>query len=286
MLNEKYNYDDNFFRMVSVALVKTLTNSITWINYFNDKKMRVVVPFYLSMASNDRFVLDAFVDDIPSSRIELNTDQIPRGIVEFKSFNSDSSNFANPNQYLSNKRIINGKLKNLIQKTKAIPIKINYDIDIVLNSEIDTLKASEKILNMLFNYIFFNIDYYGIKIDAVFNLPDDKDIVIEREINMDTDPKKHIKFPLTISTYYPVFIVENYKYIDIDDFIICDNDDDIDWDRMYKRKPSDISEDEISTVRKVYWRYNLHTNSDIINKNEYIIDGEGNVTEIKINKEQ
>lgn len=257
MLNEQHNYTDNFFRMVGISLVKTLTNSITWINYFSDLKMRVVVPFYLSIASNDRFVLDAFVDDIPSSRIELNTDQIPRGVVSFESFNSDTSQFANPNQYLSNKRVINGKLKSLIQKTKAIPVTLNYNIDIILNSEIDVLKASEKILNVLFNYMFFNIDYFGIKIDAVFALPDDKDIVIEREITMDNDPKKHIKFSLKVQTYYPVFLVENNKFIDIDDYTICDNDDTIQWDRTEKKRPSELSEDEIATVRRVYWKNNI-----------------------------
>ena len=104
MVNQEYNYDNNFFRMVSVSLIKTLTNTITWINYFSDKKMRVVVPFYLSIASQDRFVLDAFVDDIPSSRIELNTDQIPRGHVTFSSFSTDTSQFANPNEYIRNKK--------------------------------------------------------------------------------------------------------------------------------------------------------------------------------------
>ena len=48
----------------------------------------------------------------------------------------------------------------------------------------------KKIINTLFNYMFFNIDYYGIKIDAVFNLPDDKEVTIERDITMESDTKK------------------------------------------------------------------------------------------------
>jgi len=262
MLNEQQNFDDNFFRMVGTSLVKTLTTSITWINYFEDKKLRVVVPFYLTMASNDRFVLDAFVDDIPDKRVELNTDPIPRGVVSFESFSSDTTQFANPNQYLSNKRIINEKLKTIIQKTKAVPVTLNYNIDIVLNSEIDAYKASEKLLNTLFNYMFFNIDYFGIKIDAVFALPDDKEIQIERDITQETETKKHIKFPLKVNTYYPIFLVENHKFIDIDDFIICDNDDELDWTKLYKKKPSELGEDEIISARKVYWKNNI---SDVDN---------------------
>jgi hypothetical protein len=243
--------------MVGVSLIKTLTNTITWINHFSDKKIRVVVPFYLSLAGNDRFVLDAFIDDISGSRMELNADQIPRGVVSFKSFSSDTSQFANPNEYLKNKRVIDGKLKTLIQKTKAVPVSLDYDIEIVLNSEIDTLKASEKLLNTLFNYMFFSIDYYGIKIDAVFNLPDDKEISIVREQTMESDQKKFIKFSLKVNTYYPIFMIENDRYIDVDDFTVCDNDDEIDWTRMYKKKPSELSEQEISTAHRVFWKNNI-----------------------------
>lgn len=117
MISQEYNFDDNFLRMVSVSLIKTLHNTISWINVFSDKKIRVVVPFYLSVAGQDRFVLDAFVDDIPNSRIELNTDQVPRGVVSLTSFSSDTSQFANPNEYLKNKRVINGKLKTLDRKS-------------------------------------------------------------------------------------------------------------------------------------------------------------------------
>jgi hypothetical protein len=254
MINETFNFDDNFFRMVGVSLSKTLHTNITWINYFHDKKIRVVVPFYLSVAGSEKFLLDAFVDDIPDTRIELNTDQIPRGIISFNSFSSDSTQFANPNEYLRFKRDVNKELRSFLMRTKAVPVKLNYDIDIVVANEIDTLKASEKIMNTLFNYMYFSIDYFGIKIDASFNLPDDKEITLEREQTMETDTKKHVKFQLQVNTYYPIFMVEKDRFIDVDDFIICDNDDELDWDRMYKKRPSEMDVEEITKVRRVYWK--------------------------------
>jgi len=254
MINEQRNYDDTFFRMVSASLVKTLHTSITWINYFHDQKIRVVVPFYLSLPGSEKYLLDAFVDDIVDDRVELNTDQIPRGVVTLNSFSTDTSQFANPNEYILNKREINGEMKSFLQKTKAVPVKINYDVDIVLNSEIDVLKCSEKLLNTLFNYMFFNLDYHGLKIDAIFTLPDDKEIEIQRDVSLDSDVKKHIKFQLTVETYYPIFMVEKDRYIDVDDFIVCDNDDELDWDRLYKKRPSEMDSNDISTVRRVYWK--------------------------------
>lgn len=131
---------------------------------------------------------------------------------------------------------------------------LNYNVEIVVDSELDTYKLSEKLLNVFFNYMFFSIDYYGMKIDATFALPDDKDIEITREQSLDSDTKKYIKFPLIVNTYYPIFMVEKNRYIDIDDFIICDNDDDLDWDRLYKKRPSELDPDDISSVRRVYWK--------------------------------
>lgn len=248
MIGEHRNFDDVYFRMVSVALVKTLNRCISWINYFDDQKNRVIVPFYMSVAGSDKFVLDAFVDDIVDSIIELNTDQIPRGIVSFNGFSTKSNEFANPNQYISKKTIMDGEMKNFVMRTKGIPIDINYDIDIVLMTEIDVMKASEKIINMLFNWMFFNIDYYGLKLDCSFNLPDDKSIEIVREQNLDSDVKKHIKFSLVVSTYYPSF------FHDTDQFIVCDNDDDINWDRVCFMRPSLRDKIELESIKPVYWK--------------------------------
>jgi len=248
MIGEHRNFDDVYFRMVGSALVKTLSRCISWINYFEDQKNRVIVPFYMSVAGSERFALDAFVDDIVDARIELNTDQIPRGTVSFNGFSTKSSEFANPNQYISKKTIMDGEMKSFIMRTKGIPVDINYDIDIVLMTEIDVMKASEKIINMLFNWMFFNVDYYGIKIDCSFNLPDDKSIEIVREQNLDSDVKKHIKFSLVVSTYYPSF------YDDTDQFIVCDNDQNLDWNRICFMRPSLRDKNELNSIRPVYWK--------------------------------
>ena len=260
MVGEQRNFDDVYFRMVSAALTKTLSRYITWINYFHDKKIRTIVPFYMSIAGDERFLLDAFVDDIVDARIELNTDQIPRGIVTLNSFSSKASEYANPNQYISKKTTLNSEMKSFIMKTKGIPMTLNYDIDIVLMTEIDVFKCSEKIIQMLFNWMFFNIDYFGIKLDAVMNLPDDKNIEITREQNLDSDRKKHIKFSLTINTYYPSF------YHDVDQFIECDNDDEIDWSRIDWVKPSLLGSNELERIKSVYWKDWIWDKKQIINQ--------------------
>ena len=293
MIGEIKNFDNNFFRMVNASLCKTLTRTISWVNYFTDKKIRVVVPFYMSMTGSERYLFDAFVDDIPDKRIELNTDQIPRGVITLTSFAPTSDEFANPNQYLAKKSVINGEMRKVISRVKAVPITFNYDIEIRVDSEIDAYKCSEKILNMLFNYMFFNIDYKGIKIDAVLHLPDDKEVTIPRELGLDTDSKKIVKFSLQVKSYFPLFYAEQndktspYLYpqangvqsgVDCfsgrqpvdDDFLeVCSNDSDFDWDRMEMTRPSEIYECLIKNgldynkVKRVYWTDSINRDEDL-----------------------
>lgn len=249
-INHQYNFNDSFPRMVSVGLIKVLTRCVIWINHFSDKKIRVSVPFYMSTTGDDSYLLDAFVDDIVDKRVELNTDQIPRGIVTLNSISASIDELANPNMYISKKTEINDIFRDIVMKVKAIPVSISYDIKIVVMSELDTFKAIEKIYNMLYNYAFFNIDYFGVKLDCVFNLPDDNDVKIEREVTMDTDSKKEISFSVNVETYYPVF------QQDTDDFIVCDNDDSPEmeayWAKGCKEKPSFDS--DIGSIKRVNWK--------------------------------
>lgn len=245
MIDNTYNYDNQYFRMIAVSLAKTLSRSINWINYFENKKIRVLVPFYLSLAGDERFLLDAFADDIVDKRVEMNTDQIPRGVITLNSFVTNSDEFANPNIYLSKKTKLNGEYRKIVSKTKAIPVTFNFDVSIVLDSELDTYKVSEKILKVFFNYKFFNIEYYGMKIDAVLSLPDDKTIEIVRETNLTTERKKKVNFPLTVKSYYPDF------YIDTDEYEICDNDSEINWENLGMIPPSE--REDIPNYKRVYW---------------------------------
>ena len=234
-----HDFDNQFFRMVTVALATTISRRVRWISRFtptNDfptGKRRVILPFYTSLTGEERFGLDAFIDDIAGTRVALNTDQFQRGDVILTNFGPRSEEFANPNQYLSKKCYINDNLKKIVSKVKAVPMNMNYDIEIKLASEIEVDKCGQKILDLIHNYYFFNFDYYGLKIDAVLVLPDDKTIEIPREIlDLNASREKKIKFSLTIRTYYPIFRITT------DDLEVCDNDGDIDWDKLDVPRPT------------------------------------------------
>ena len=251
-LEHEYHFNDNFFRMVTVSLARTLTSRIRWINRFENSKIRVLLPFYTVLGGKERLLLDAFVDDIPDKRVELNTDQKQRGVITFNGVNTRSDEFANPNQYLAKRSKINGDLKRIVSRTKAVPVTVNYEIKIQLDNELEIYKCNERILDTLYNYFFFNFDYFGIKIDAFLSLPDDTGIQIERATSMGSDnTRPTINFQLGIQTYYPIFLTNT------EDCEVCDNDSDINWDFLGLKRPQVSDDENCKGLKRVYWYNNL-----------------------------
>ncbi len=238
-VGDQFNYDNVYFRMCLVALAKTLNKSIRWINYFSGEKKCVSIPFNYRMFGQERFLLDSYLDDITDKRVELNTDIIPRGIISLTSINSASDEFANPNIYIPKDCKIKGEWKRILTKVKAIPIQLSFEVEIILDNVRDVWLCSEKLLKF-FNYFFFNMDYFGLKIDLVLQLPDDKSIEIPTEGDFTSDKKKIIKFPLVVKTYYPLWTVDT-------DDIECNNE-------------------EFDTIKRVYWQEYIHEESKFKDK--------------------
>lgn len=267
-IDKDYNYDDNFVRMATIGLTRVLGTKIRWINRWSNKKVRVIIPFYTSFAGQERFMLDAFVDDTASTRVELNTDQKQRGIVTFKGGTQKDDEFANPNQYLSKETKLNDEFRSIVSRTKAVPINLNYDVQIRLDNEWEVSECYTKILDMFYNYRFYNISYYGIKIDAFFRLAPDSGIEIPREINLASENISSIKMSIEVQTYYPIFQLVS------EDYEICDNDDEIDWDFLGIPRPDGRQlPNSDGALKRVYWYHNL---LDRRTKDEIIAEAEEN----------
>jgi len=234
LIGHEYNYDNNFFRLLIVSLSKTLNKQLRWVYKFETEKKCISLPIFTKMAGEERFLLDSFVDDITDKRVELNTDVKPRGVIILDNWNPKSDEYANPNIYIPKTVKINKELKRIVTKVKAIPVQLNFNLEIHLTSENEMYMIYQKILDMMYNYYFFNMDYFGLKIDSVLQIPDDKTIELPTSIPIDTNNRdKIIKIPLTIISYYPSWKVDTDK-IDCGENI------------------------EFENMKKVYWKSYIH----------------------------
>jgi len=250
MIDEEYHYDDNYFRMVTITLARVLNSRVRWINRFETKKIRVLLPFYTAMAGQKRLVLDAFVDDVADKRVELDTTQKQRGIITFNGIISMDDEFANPHQYISKTGKINNELRSTWSRIRAVPVHSSYEGKIRLDNEVEVYTCMTKLLDTLHNYQFTSFDYFGQKLDLFFRLPADKSIEIIREQNLGSEVTPTISMQLEVQTMYPIFLVNT------DDCEVCDNDDKIDWNFLGIEKPNG-DDTNCKGLKRVYWYNNM-----------------------------
>lgn len=207
MIGERFNFEDVFFRDLTVCVLDTLEGQIKWNNRFSSGDVFVQVPIYYSLTGDERFLLDSFSDDIVSENryVELNTDIIPRGHLTMTGFNIKSDEFANPNVWLRTVIENEQEIRKILAKVRAIPITVNYDLEVLLSSEIDTFKCSQAIMNTLWIYKFMYFEYNFMNIDAVLLMPDSNTVQMSREKNLTSDNKISLKVSFTVETYYPAW---------------------------------------------------------------------------------
>ena len=213
MIGQKFNFDEVFFRDLTVCVLDTLEGRLNWINRFSSGNVPVNVPIYYSMTGDDRFLLDSFQDDIVSENryVELNTDQIPRGHLTLTNFNIRSDEFRNPNVWLRTVLEDDVEVKKLLKKVRAIPITITYDLTIILKNEIDIFKCAQEIMNTLWLYRFMYFEHNYMHIDAVMLMPDSETIQIQREKNLKSDDTVRLTATIEVQTYYPAFVNSNVE---------------------------------------------------------------------------
>jgi len=207
MIGDRFNFEDVFFRDLTVCVLDTLEGQVKWVNRFSSGDVFVQVPFYYSLTGDERFLLDSFQDDVVSENrfVELNTDIIPRGHLTMTGFNIKSDEFANPNVWLRMVVENEQEIRKVLAKVRAIPISVTYDLTITLSNEIDTFKCSQAIMDTLWIYKFMYFEHNFMNIDAVILMPDTNQIEMGREKNLTSDNNITLKASFTVETYYPAF---------------------------------------------------------------------------------
>jgi hypothetical protein len=261
MIGERMNYDDVFIRTVTAAVLDILEGEIYWEYNFSAGTVGVDVPFYYSMTGDERFLLDTFVDDVVSDnrKVELNTDQIPRGMITWNGWNISTDEINNPNVWMKVALEDKDEIKNVLARVRPYPVVMRYDMSILLNNENDVFKCAEAVLDTLGIHKYFQFQYRMMNIMGVINLPEDHQYEKERTINLSS--KNEVKFNLNfeVRTSYPAFRKPKRATRGIE---LNDN-----WSDAYLFDSFKKSEDEIIIPRRTKWYSNIYKSSGNTNPN-------------------
>ena len=208
-----FNKDDVYFRNVMVGLLATLYDSIKWYNQtgrgVNDKR-EIKVPFYFSTTGTERYLQDNFLNNIDFDPQLLEAEsfynKIPRGICDFSGISIETSAIVNKFVRMNRlKQEDDGTLNTYNYETYMVPMIMNVDCTIYLDSILDQLKCSEAIIKTFYKNKVYQVDIGYTRIPCLIIFPDD--VANERTVEFTFNDKKEFKvtFSLQIKSHLPIF---------------------------------------------------------------------------------
>ena len=201
---QKTNYGTTYLRCLIAGFLDHLRGKVRWVNEFTTGPVEVVVPFYYSLAGNDRFVQDAFFDDAAGKRVESNTDQIPRGVISIKNFAAKGGEFSNPNVPLLLNHERGDQLERVIVDVKPVPVTVSFEVKIVLDSERDFFECWQRLMDTMWVYRSFAYEYQRVRLDADVGTPSDYENPTVREYDLKTDGAIVMTLTMDVHTMYPI----------------------------------------------------------------------------------
>lgn len=204
-VENRYNFEDVFLRDLIVSFLDVLNARIYWTNKWEEETKKIVVPFYYSVTGGDDFLLDAFVDDVPDQRVEMNYDKIPRGIITLVSWKIKSEQLSNPNVRISRYVEDDQMLKRVVSKVRSLPMTAVFEIKIKVSSELDLFKAVQAFWNFIYQYQYFDFEHNFLKIKAFLKIPDENQNTVIRDLTMDSVIYPEQTFTVNVETYYPLY---------------------------------------------------------------------------------
>ncbi len=226
--NVKYNYDDSVIRHIIIGLLADLNNKL----YFyrqkdNDTRVAIDVPFYYSITGDDQFLRDNFLfmtadglDCVPDRQFaDGNYDKIPRGVANLTSVQIDASKLVNKGVRGSYAKLnSDGAMEGYNAEFTMIPVTLGFSIEILVGSQLDSLKITEMIIKKMYKSNYFNIEVGHLnegtyKIASYYAMPDDYENERPIDFTFDDKGKYKITFSIEVNSFIPVFEFDTEMHV-------------------------------------------------------------------------
>lgn len=208
-----FNKDDVTIRNIIIGLLATLYDNIGWYNQIGnsiEERKQIKVPFYFSTTGTERYLQDNFLNNINTDPDTLEAEtfygQIPRGIIDMTGVVVESGAIVNKYVRMNHQvQELDGTLNTYNTEAFMVPIIINVDAIVYVDSILDQMKCTESIIRTFFKNRTFQIDTAYTRIPCLVTFPDDYNT--ERSIEFSFTDKKEFKvsFSLQVKAHLPIF---------------------------------------------------------------------------------
>jgi len=208
-LHQKYNNEDILVRAIVAGVLNILNNKITYNQtWSNEDVEEIKIPWYYNLSGDERFQQDFYTFYgwcLPPKPVDGNFLQIPRGVITYAGSVIDSARITS--RYIQGTYLkeINGQLQTYRSFLYSIPLNINFNCEMWLDTQITSLKVEQAIRELFYKTITFYVYYKGMRLGCTVGFPED--ITLEKNIqySFESDNKIKIIFALQVEAYQPVF---------------------------------------------------------------------------------
>ena len=208
--NLKYNKDDSVLRHVIIGLLADLNDRVYfYIQRSNNSRVKIEIPFYYTISGDDNFLHDNFlfdeIDD-PGENIAMgHYDSIPRGVVTLSSVSVDSGSLVNKYVRGNYSKLVTTNeqelLKNYTAEFQMIPINLNFDVEIIIDNQLNCFKITEALFKLLYKNNNFNVEVGHLedgvhRLASYYKFPEDTDL--QKPVEYSFGDKKEFKIAFSI----------------------------------------------------------------------------------------
>ena len=176
-----FNKDDVTIRNIIIGLLATLYDNIGWYNQIGssvEERKQIKVPFYFSTTGTERYLQDNFLNnvDFDPNMLEAETfyASIPRGIVDLTGIAVETAAIVNKYVRMNHQvQEMDGTLNTYNTEAFMVPIIMNIDATVYVDSILDQMKCTESIIRTFFKNRTFQIDTSYTRIPCLVTFPDD-----------------------------------------------------------------------------------------------------------------
>jgi len=210
-VQNQYNNEELLIRAIIAGVLNILNNKLTYKQtWSNDDIEDVIVPFWYNFSGDERFMQDFythFAHCLPPKPVDGNFDKMPRGMVTYTGSQIDPARITS--RYIQGNFLkeVNGQLQTYHSFLYSIPLNVNFDVEMWLDSQVTQLKLEQAIREVFYKTTTFYVYFRGMRVGCTAGFPEDitleKNILYSFETGNTTVPK--LKFSLQVEAYQPVF---------------------------------------------------------------------------------
>lgn len=216
----KKNYDAVTERNILVGFINYMDGKLKYTNRFTNKTKEESVPFIfgVSESMDERYIQDEiskkdmqrFVESECPNLAKWDYDKLPHGYIRYAGSSTISDNeLTNPYVRAKyQKENEHGQLQDYFAFFRSIPVSLEFDVVIKVDSFNTSMKISEAIKKTLYKNRQYHIMNEGLRIPCLLNFPESQGI--DKQVTFTSEDEKiyKIEFSVECSSYLYDFVFD------------------------------------------------------------------------------